>query len=71
VVERYLFAAFYECGTWPFTLTEEHRLRILVDTMQRRLFGARMVDIIAGQRKVPEEVVYNFYSSLNNLKEDD
>jgi len=32
----------YYCETWPLILKEEHRLRLVVNRVLRRLFGRKM-----------------------------
>jgi hypothetical protein len=40
----------YECQTWLFTQTEEHRLRVVVNRVLRKIFGHKRNNQIVGTR---------------------
>jgi hypothetical protein len=41
-VQEYNFAVvLYGCETWPVTLREEHRLRMFMNKVLRRIFGPK------------------------------
>jgi hypothetical protein len=43
------------CETWSFTLTEEHRLRVFVNRVLRRIFGHKMEEVAGGWRRLHNE----------------
>jgi len=59
----------YGCETWSFTLTEERRLKVLDNTMLRRIFGSKE-DEVTGEweRKLLNEELSNLYSSPNIVR---
>jgi hypothetical protein len=57
----------YGCGTWSLTLREEHRLRVFENRVLRRIFGPRRGEIIGGWRKLRNEELHNFHSSLKTI----
>jgi hypothetical protein len=40
----------YGCETWPLTLREKHRLRVLEKRLLRRIFGPKRDEITGGWR---------------------
>jgi hypothetical protein len=46
-------------------LTEEHRLRVVENRAQRRIFGSKGEGVTAGYRKLYNEELHNLYSSPN------
>jgi hypothetical protein len=53
----------YGCETWSLTLREEHRLKMFVNRVLRRLFGPKRNEVIAGGRKLHNAELYNSYPS--------
>jgi hypothetical protein len=45
------------------TLREEHRLRVFVNRVLRRIFGPKRDEVIEGWRKLHNEELHNLYSS--------
>jgi hypothetical protein len=54
----------YGCETWSVTLREEHRLRVFENRAPRRIFGPKRDEVTKG-RKLHNEELHNFYSSLS------
>jgi hypothetical protein len=52
---------------WDLILREEHRLRILQKRVLRRIFGLKRDEIIAGWRKLHNEL-HNLYSLPNIIR---
>jgi hypothetical protein len=40
----------YRCETWPLTLKEEHRLKVLENRVVRRIFGLNRDEVIGRWR---------------------
>jgi len=38
----------YGCGTWSFTVREEHRLRVFKNRVLRRIFGSKREEVTQG-----------------------
>jgi hypothetical protein len=51
------------CETWSLTLREEHRLRVLENSVVRRIFGAKRDEITEEWRKLYNEEFHILYSS--------
>jgi hypothetical protein len=47
---------------------EEHRLRVLKNTVLRRIFGPKRDEIIVGWRKLHNEELCNLYSSPSIIR---
>jgi hypothetical protein len=45
----------HECETWSLILREEPRLRIFVQRVLRRIFGAKREEVTGGWRKQHNE----------------
>jgi hypothetical protein len=45
------------------TLREEHRLRVLENRVQRRIFGPKRYEVTRGSRKPHNEELHNLYTS--------
>jgi hypothetical protein len=52
------------CETLPLTLREEHRLRLLDNRLLRIIFEPMMDKMVGGWRKLHNEELHNFHSSL-------
>ena len=55
--------ALYGCETWPLTLREEHRLRVLENWVMRRVFGPKRDEGTGEWRKLHNEELNDLYSS--------
>jgi hypothetical protein len=42
----------YGCETWYLTLREQHRLRVFVSKVLRRIFGSTNNEVTVGWRKL-------------------
>jgi hypothetical protein len=51
------------CETWPLSLREEHRLRVL-----RRIFGLKRIEVTGGWRKLHNEELSDLYSSPSTIR---
>jgi hypothetical protein len=56
------------CETWSLTLREEHRLRVFVNRMLRRIFGPKRDEVIGGWRKLHNEEIHNLYSAPSIIR---
>jgi hypothetical protein len=57
----------YGCGTWSLTLREERRLRVLENSVLRRIFGHKR-DKDGSWRKLHNDELHNLYSSPNIIR---
>jgi hypothetical protein len=57
----------YGCEIWPFTLREEHKLRVFENRVLRRIFVRTMYEVTGGWRKLHNEEPHNLYSSPNTI----
>ena len=55
----------YGCETWSVTLREERKLRVFENTVLRRIFGPRRDEVMGEWRRLHNEELNDFYSSLN------
>jgi hypothetical protein len=60
---RILPVVLYGCETWPLTLREEHRLRVL-----RKICGPKRDEVAGGWRKLHNKELQNLYSSPSIIK---
>jgi hypothetical protein len=58
----------YGCETWSLTLREEHRLRMFLRTVLRKIFGPKRDEVIRGWRKLHNEELHNMHSSSNIIR---
>jgi hypothetical protein len=58
----------YGCETWSLTLREEHRLRVFVNRVLRRIFKPKRAEVIGGWRKLHNEELHNLYSSPSIIR---
>jgi hypothetical protein len=56
------------CETWPFTLREEHRLRVFENRVRRRIFGPERDEVKGEWRKLHSGELHNLYSSPNFIR---
>jgi hypothetical protein len=52
----------YGCKTWPLTLREEHRLRVLENRVLRGIFGPKSDEVTGEWRKLHNEELRDLYS---------
>jgi hypothetical protein len=55
----------YGCETWSLTLREECRLRLFEIRALRRIFGPKKDEVTGVRRRLPNEELYDLYSSPN------
>jgi hypothetical protein len=53
----------YGCETWSLILREEHRLRVFVNRVLRRILGSKRGEVVGGWRKLHNEELHNSCSS--------
>jgi hypothetical protein len=58
----------YGCEAWPFTLSEEHRLKVFESSVLRRIVGLKMEDVAGGSRRLRDEELHKLYASSNNIR---
>jgi hypothetical protein len=61
-------AVLYVCKTLSLALLEEHRLRMFVNMVLRRIFGSKRDGIIGSWRKLCNEGVHNLYCSPHIIR---
>jgi hypothetical protein len=52
----------YVCETWSLTLKEEHRLRVFLNRVFRRIFGPKKDEVTGGWIKLHNEELHNLHS---------
>jgi hypothetical protein len=57
----------YGCETWSLALREEHRLRVFVNRVLRRIFGPKM-DEDGSWRKLHNDEIHTLYPSPNIVR---
>jgi hypothetical protein len=50
------------------TLSEEHRLRVCGNRVQRRIFGPKRKEVAGSWRRLYNEKLHNFYASPNIIR---
>jgi hypothetical protein len=55
----------YGCETWPFSLREEHRLRVFENRVLRKIFGPKRDEVTREWRRLHNTELYGLYSSPN------
>jgi hypothetical protein len=63
-----LCVVLYGHETWSLTLKEECRLRVFENSVLRRIFGPKRVEVIGGWRKLHNEEFHNLYSSPSIIR---
>ena len=59
---------FYGCETWSLTLRDERRLRLLENTVLRRIFGSKRDEATGEWRKLHNEELNDLYFSPNIIR---
>jgi hypothetical protein len=57
----------YGCETWSLILREEHRLKVFVNKVLKRIFGPEKDEILGGWRILHNER-HKFFSSPNIIR---
>ncbi|KAJ4443386.1 hypothetical protein ANN_05054 [Periplaneta americana] len=58
----------YGCGTWTFTLREEHRLRVFENKVFMKIFEAKRDEVTGEWRKLHNTELHALYSSLDIIR---
>jgi hypothetical protein len=58
----------YGCETWSLTLWEERRLRVIENSVLRRIFGPRRYKVTGKSRKLHNEELNDLYFSPNIVR---
>jgi len=58
----------YGCEICSVTLREEHRLRMYVNRVLRRIFRHEREEVVGGWRRLHNEELNNLYASLNIIR---
>ena len=59
---------FCGCETWPLTLREERKLRVLENRVLKKIFGPKRHDVTGEWSKLHDEELYNLYFSPNFIR---
>lgn len=62
---RNIILPVYECQTWPFTQIEEHRLRVVVNRVLRKISGHNRNKVAVEWRRLHDEEIHDLFSSSN------
>jgi hypothetical protein len=58
----------YGCETWSLTLNEEHRLRVFVNRVLRRIFVPKRIEVKEAWRKLHNEELSDLYFSPSIIR---
>jgi hypothetical protein len=58
----------YGPETWSLTLREEHKLRVFVNWVLRRIFGLKSDGVTLGWRKLHNKELHDLYSSPSIIR---
>jgi hypothetical protein len=65
-IQNYKFTCFlYGCETWSLTPRKEHRIRVFVNRVLRRIFEPRREEVTGEWRKLHNEELHDLYSLPN------
>jgi hypothetical protein len=59
---------FYVCGTWSFTLSGDHRLRVYENRVLRKIFKYVRGEVAGRWRRMHNEELHNLYISQNIIR---
>jgi hypothetical protein len=59
----------YGCEIWPFTIRNEHRLRVFEKRVLRRIFGPKRDEVAGEWRKLHSVELHNLYSSPDIIRQ--
>jgi hypothetical protein len=59
----------YGCETWSLTVREVHRLRVFVNRVLRRIFGAKRDEVTGEWRKLHSGELHNLCLSPSTIRE--
>jgi hypothetical protein len=51
------------CGSWSLALREDHTLRVIENSVLRKMFGPKRQKVAGGWSKLHNEGLHNLYSS--------
>jgi hypothetical protein len=57
------------CETWSLSLREEHRLRVFVNRVLRRIFGTKRDEVMGECKKLHNGELHNLYSSPDIIRQ--
>jgi hypothetical protein len=60
----------YGCETWSLILREEHRLRVFVSRVLRKIFGPKRDEVTGEWRKLHKKELHDLYSSPSIIRRD-
>jgi hypothetical protein len=63
-----LVVVLYGCEPLSLTLREEHRLRVFVTRVLRRISGQKRTEVTGGWRRLHNEELHNVYSSPSIIR---
>jgi hypothetical protein len=58
----------YGCETWSLTLREEHRLRVFVNRVLKRIFGPKRDEVMGKWRKLHNKELRDSYFSPSIIR---
>jgi hypothetical protein len=67
-MQNYSFVGFDRCGTWSFTLREEHRLMAFENRELSRAFELKSDEVTGEWRKLHTEKLNDLHSSPNIIR---
>jgi hypothetical protein len=53
---------------WSLTLRDEHKLRVVENSVLRRIFGWKRDEVMGGWRKLHNEELRDLYSSPSSIR---
>jgi hypothetical protein len=64
-----LLVVLYGCETWSLILKEDHRLRVIVNRVLRRIFGPKRDEVLGEWRELHGGKLHNLYSSPDIIRQ--